>query len=109
MLTAARYRSGWATASFTAQCAPAEYPATAQPWGAGWARKLSMTIFGTSMLSQVSALTCPGMLAQPVSTPASRLVRGATRMNGATRPLLISGSSCSCALSDPNHAFAEPG
>lgn len=68
-----------------------------------------MTIFGTSTLSQVSALTVPVMLAQPVSTPASRLVRGATRMKGATRPLLISGISCSFACSDPNQAFAEPG
>ncbi|CAM5457112.1 hypothetical protein SAFG77S_04995 [Streptomyces afghaniensis] len=68
-----------------------------------------MTIIGTSTLSQVSALTVPGMLAQPVSTPASRLVRGATRMNGATCPSRISGSSCSCACSEPNQAFAEPG
>ena len=68
-----------------------------------------MTILGTSMLSQLSAFTVPGMLAQPVSAPASRWVRGATRMNGAIRPSRISGSTCSCALSDPNHAFAEPG
>lgn len=68
-----------------------------------------MTVFGMSTLSQLSALTVAGMLAQPVSTPAGRLVRGATRMNGATRPSRIEGSSCSCARSEPNRAFAEPG
>lgn len=68
-----------------------------------------MTIFGTSTLSQVSASTVPVMLAQPVSTPASRFIRGAIRMNGATRPLRMSGASWFTACSEPNQAFAEPG
>src|SRR3954470_19427568 len=109
METAAWKRSGCATASFVAQCAPAEYPATAQPRGPLSARKLSMTIFGTSMLSHESALTRPGTLAQPVSASEMRVVRGATRMKGVIWPLLINGSSCAGACNEPNQAFGEPG
>lgn len=70
---------------------------------------MSVTILGTSTLSQVSALTTPATLAHPVSRLSSSDVRGDTRMNGATWPLTIIGVSCVCTSRLPNQAFAVPG
>lgn len=81
----------------------------AQPSGPVAARKLSVIIFRTSTLIQVSALTVPGTLAQPVSRPSRSVVRGETRMNGATSPRRIIGVSWRWVCSEPNQAPIEPG
>src|SRR5205085_2455498 len=95
---------------FSAQCPPAEYPATAQRSAEVSTRKLSNIICGTSRDSQVSALTLFGTSAQPVFTvlPSSR-VRGEIRMNGVTWPLCISGLSFSETFSVPYQVLEEPG